>query len=249
MSRLFSPPAVEAVAASAATEQKAPRHKSSGRSELRNGVTSGARTHDLLGHNQVLCQLSYGHHTTFVQPALLTAVIGQGASSGTWIRTTIRGSKVPCPAIRRSPNAAPDAVRGKTWCRSPDLNWGHRNFQSRALPTELLRHGQRLTGALIKLAYATEASMPYARCHLLVARERAMRLELTTFSLARRRSTAELRPHRQSITMDGSSSAGAWALRRWTRSDSNRRSPPCKGGAFPLGHGPAVSGKLRPSYL
>ena len=25
---------------------------------------------------------------------------------------------------------------------------------------------------------------------------------------------------------------------KWTRSDSNRRSPPCKGGAFPLGHGP-----------
>ncbi len=27
-------------------------------------------------------------------------------------------------------------------------------------------------------------------------------------------------------------------MRQWTRSDSNRRSPPCKGGAFPLGHGP-----------
>jgi hypothetical protein len=24
-------------------------------------------------------------------------------------------------------------------CRGPDLNWGHRNFQSRALPTELPR--------------------------------------------------------------------------------------------------------------
>ena len=104
------------------------------------GVTNGARTHNLLGHNQVLCHLSYGHHTAFVQPVLLTTAIDQGASSGTWIRTTIRGSKVPCPAIRRSPNAAPDAVRGrKRWCRGPDLNWGHRNFQSRALPTELPR--------------------------------------------------------------------------------------------------------------
>ena len=61
-------------------------------------------------------------------------------SSGTWIRTTTRGFKVLRPAIRRSPNAAPDAVRGrKRWCRGPDLNWGHRNFQSRALPTELPR--------------------------------------------------------------------------------------------------------------
>ncbi len=51
-----------------------------------------------------------------------------------------RGFKVLRPAIRRSPNAAPDAVRGrKRWCRGPDLNWGHRNFQSRALPTELPR--------------------------------------------------------------------------------------------------------------
>ncbi len=123
----------------------------------------------------------------------------------------IRGFKVPCPAIRRSPNTAPDAVRGKTRCRGPDLNWGHRNFQSRALPTELPRHNQRVTGALIKLAYATEASMPYARCHLLVAQERAMRFELTTFSLARRRSTAELRPHRHSAVMVMNRSAAACA--------------------------------------
>ena len=65
-----------------AAEQKTPRRKKSGRAETRDGVTSGARTHDLLGHNQVLCQLSYGHHTTFVQPALLTAVIGQKCKLG-----------------------------------------------------------------------------------------------------------------------------------------------------------------------
>jgi hypothetical protein len=28
---------------------------------------------------------------------------------------------------------------------------------------------------------------------------------------------------------------------RWTRSDSNRRSSPCKGDAFPLGHGPSFA--------
>ena len=28
---------------------------------------------------------------------------------------------------------------------------------------------------------------------------------------------------------------------RWTRSDSNRRSSPCKGDAFPLGHGPQTA--------
>ena len=28
----------------------------------------------------------------------------------------------------------------KTWCRDPELNWGHVDFQSTALPTELSRH-------------------------------------------------------------------------------------------------------------
>ncbi len=26
------------------------------------------------------------------------------------------------------------------WCRDPELNWGHEDFQSSALPTELSRH-------------------------------------------------------------------------------------------------------------
>src|SRR5438309_7544593 len=30
------------------------------------------------------------------------------------------------------------------WCRGPGSNWGHRDFQSRALPTELPRHGGQL---------------------------------------------------------------------------------------------------------
>jgi hypothetical protein len=54
-------------------------------------------------------------------------------------------------------------------CRDPDSNWGLLHFQCSALPTELSRR---------------EPAVP----------KRAMRLELTTFSLARRRSTTELRP-------------------------------------------------------
>ena len=42
----------------------------------------------------------------------------------------------------------PGVLPGQTRCRDPDLNWGHRNFQSRALPTELPRHKQRATGGL-----------------------------------------------------------------------------------------------------
>ena len=32
---------------------------------------------------------------------------------------------------------------GKSWCRGPDSNWGHRPFQGRALPPELPRHDWR----------------------------------------------------------------------------------------------------------
>ena len=35
--------------------------------------------------------------------------------------------------------------------------------------------------------------------------------------------------------------------REWTRSDSNRRSSPCKGDAFPLGHGPVPGLLLVPT--
>ena len=59
-------------------------------------------------------------------------------------------------------------------CRGPDLNWGHQHFQCCALPTELSRQKGRPGGRPLT--------------------ERAMRFELTTFSLARRHSTAELRP-------------------------------------------------------
>ncbi len=71
-----------------------------------------------------------------------------------------------------------------------------------------------------------------------------MGFEPTTFYLARRRSTTELHP----LTTIGTQDRDRGILylyhlspsnhTRWTRSDSNRRSPACKAGAFPLGHGP-----------
>ena len=38
---------------------------------------------------------------------------------------------------------ARDYCRGK-WCRGPELNWRHKDFQSSALPTELPRHEDEL---------------------------------------------------------------------------------------------------------
>ena len=112
------------------------------------------------------------------------------------------------------------------------MNWGHRNFQSRALPTELSRQKQMANGTPLTARHCTVCVLPSAIC-----RERAMRFELTTFSLARRRSTTELRPQ----NAINRTNFLCTMIARWTRSDSNRRSPPCKGGAFPLGHGPRLS--------
>jgi hypothetical protein len=138
---------------------------------------------------------------------------------GTGIRTPIDGSKVRSPAVGRSPIGA--LIR----CRGPDLNWGHQHFQCCALPTELPRR--------IATTALHQKGRPCGR----PLRERAMRFELTTFSLARRRSTTELRPHIHPVLQSHPSLAHMPAG-RWTRSDSNRRSSPCKGDAFPLGHGP-----------
>ncbi len=85
------------------------------------------------------------------------------------IRTSVHGSKVRCPTTRRRGSGAfgkgcgaEDGTRtrdphlGKVmlyqlshfrseldhperWCRGPGSNWRHRDFQSRALPTELPR--------------------------------------------------------------------------------------------------------------
>ncbi len=118
---------------------------------------------------------------------------------GRGLEPRLRDPKSLVLPVRRSPTTlslltaddAPHCVRGgRFWCRGPESNWGHRDFQSLALPTELPRHLERARG-----------------------------FEPPTFSLARRRSTTELHPHIFRF--------------RWTRPDSNRRSPPCKGGAFP----------------
>src|SRR5688572_9608696 len=41
------------------------------------------------------------------------------------------------------------------WCRGPESNWRHRDFQSRALPTELPRHGGEKVSARTLEAYHT----------------------------------------------------------------------------------------------
>ena len=76
-------------------------------------------------------------------------------------------------------------------CRDPDLNWGHQHFQCCALPTELSRRVCCLHQQPGIPAIREKKDQPGGP----VLRERAMRFELTTFSLARRRSTTELRPH------------------------------------------------------
>jgi hypothetical protein len=35
-------------------------------------------------------------------------------------------------------------IKENPWCRDPESNWGHADFQSAALPTELSRHTWRL---------------------------------------------------------------------------------------------------------
>ena len=141
-------------------------------------------------------------------PYCATAALHSGSASlgvgwGTGIRTPIDGSKVRSPAVRRSPTEVCNNTRGRSQvlscqggrpvhdalsvCRDPDLNWGHQHFQCCALPTELSRRDN--------LRFADKRSACWGPTFVHNWRERAMRFELTTFSLARRRSTTELRPH------------------------------------------------------
>ena len=49
--------------------------------------------------------------------------------------------------------SAPEAsagLREKTWWLLPELNWGHVDFQSTALPTELKSHGEIGANTLIQ---------------------------------------------------------------------------------------------------
>ena len=112
-------------------------------------------------------------------------------SSGAGIRTPIRSSKGCCPAVERPPNARPYRR-----CRGPDLNWGHRNFQSRALPTELPRQKSKW---LMADGWRWSTTQPaVARAYLRSAigneRKRVTGFEPVTFSLARRRTTTVLHP-------------------------------------------------------
>ena len=110
------------------------------------------------------------------------------------IRTSVHGSKVRCPTTRRrgsgvlrGRNGAEDGTRtrdphlGKVmlyqlshfrpehdhrerWCREPDSNWRHRDFQSRALPTELSRpDGQPAWGCPSAVGRIPRAAGPRPR--------------------------------------------------------------------------------------
>ncbi len=148
-------------------------------------------------------------------------------------------------------------LRGR--CRGPDLNWGHRNFQSRALPTELPRRIKsewliaKSLSHVVNRPTSAIVHQPSAIGYLL---ERVTGFEPVTFSLARRRSTTE--PHPQAYLVfklrlhytESRHPVKNRAYRRapvfrWTRPDSNRRSSPCKGDAFPLGHGPMSTAELK----
>ena len=69
------------------------------------------------------------------EPCLVVKAVGEELGNGEFA-TSLAGS-------HESP-----AVAGLSceW-RVPDLNWGHRDFQSRALPTELTRRGPGTLGA------------------------------------------------------------------------------------------------------
>jgi hypothetical protein len=139
----------------------------------------------------MLCQLSYGHHTTSVGNRSPAGAYPRPVSSGAGIRTPIRSSKGCCPAVERPPNA-----RSRRECRGPDLNWGHRNFQSRALPTELPR--QKSEWLIANQLIADQHLPPNLRSCIShqpsAIAKRVTGFEPVTFSLARRRTTTVLHP-------------------------------------------------------
>jgi hypothetical protein len=72
------------------------------------------------------------------RPSLRGATRGSGAEDGTRTRDPHLGKVMlyQLSYFRPVPRAA---SRRLIWCREPDSNWRHRDFQSRALPTELSR--------------------------------------------------------------------------------------------------------------
>src|SRR3954468_5585614 len=68
---------------------------------------------------------------------------GSGAEDGTRTRDPHLGKAMLYQLSHFRPNV-PSTAR---WCREPESNWRHRDFQSRALPTELSRpDGQPAVG-------------------------------------------------------------------------------------------------------
>ena len=98
-----------------------------------------------------------------------------------------------------------------SWWRDPELNWGHADFQSAALPTELSRPlPNDLTSSLNKILMAGPT-----------------RLELATFGVTGRHSKpTELRPRIVVVK--------SW----WAKQGSNLRPPACKAGVLPLNYPP-----------
>jgi hypothetical protein len=121
--------------------------------------------------NRGFADLPLNHLGT--SPRAMTAVQILRCGWPSRIRTSVNGSKVRCPTTRRRASGprgcvsqegsgAEDGTRtrdphlGKvmlyqlshfrSWCREPESNWRHRDFQSRALPTELSRRVQNQTG-------------------------------------------------------------------------------------------------------
>ena len=100
----------------AGPSRKAARHRKI------NGAGDRNRTGDPVITSDVLYQLSY------TSSAMRRGRRHDPAAGGGWVRGT-----------RRAPGRP---LRPK-WCDPPESNWGHRDFQSRALPTELGSHGKR----------------------------------------------------------------------------------------------------------
>ena len=122
------------------------------------------------------------------------------------IRTSVHGSKVRCPTTRRrgsgpqgeewsgrrDSNPRPSPWQGDAlpteplpledpttflgWCREPGSNWRHRDFQSRALPTELSRpEGQPAVGCPSAGRRIPRASPDHQRAGRLAAHRAADR--------------------------------------------------------------------------
>src|SRR5688500_10950698 len=63
-----------------------------------------------------------------------------------------QGDALPTEPLPLAKSAEPGRM---WWCREPESNWRHRDFQSRALPTELSRRVQTHSGRRNDRDYGT----------------------------------------------------------------------------------------------